>query len=55
MRGANTFTEGLFTLKELRDLVPSKRHLREIRTVANKVLAEWGEIFAQVYESVRWW
>jgi hypothetical protein len=43
MRGAATFTEGLFTLKKLDDLVPSNR------TMTSKELAELGELFAQTY------
>lgn len=38
MRGADTFTEGLFTLKKLDDLVPTNHPLRLIRTMANKAL-----------------
>ena len=50
MRGADTFTEGLFTLKKLDDFVQAKHPLRVIRTMANKALAEMGELFAQMYE-----
>lgn len=50
MRGADTFTEGLFTIKKLDDFVPANHPLRVIRTMVNKALAEMGEWFAQMYE-----
>ena len=49
MRGADTFTEGLFTLKKLDDFVPANHPLRVIRTMVNKALAEMGELFARMY------
>ena len=49
MRGADTFTEGLFTLKKLDDFVPSNHPLRVIRTMVNKALAEMGDLFAEMY------
>lgn len=50
MRGADTFTEGLFTLRKLDDFVPANHPLRVIRTMVNKALAEMGELFGQMYE-----
>ncbi len=50
MRGADTFTEGLFTLKKLDDFVPTSHPLRVIRTMVNKARAEMGGLFAQMYE-----
>jgi transposase len=50
MRGGDTFTEGLFTLKKLDDFVPTNHPLRVIRTMVNKALAEMGELFARMYE-----
>jgi transposase len=50
MRGADTCTEGLFTLKKLDDFVPTKHPFRVIRTMANKALAEMIKLFAQMYE-----
>ena len=50
MRGADTFTEGLFTLKKLDDFVLAHHPLRVIRTMVNTALAEMGEMFAQMYE-----
>lgn len=46
MRGADTFTEGLFTLKKLDDFVPANHPLRVLRTMVNRALAE----FARMYE-----
>lgn len=50
MRGADTFTEGLFTIKKLDDFVPANHPLRVIRTMVNKALTEMGDLFAQMYE-----
>ncbi|MFP5323868.1 MAG: IS5 family transposase [Gammaproteobacteria bacterium] len=50
MRGADTYTEGLFTLKKLDDFVPGNHPLRVIRTMVNKALAEMGGLFARMYE-----
>ena len=50
MRGADTFTKGLFTVKKLDDFVPANHPLRVIRTMVNKALAEMGELFAKMYE-----
>ena len=50
MRGADTFTEGLFTLKKLDDFVPANHPLRSIRTLVNTALGEMGDLFAQMYE-----
>lgn len=50
MRGADTYTEGLFTLKKLDEFVPMNHPLRVIRTMVNQALAEMGELFARMYE-----
>lgn len=50
MRGADTFTESLFTVKKLDDFVPANHPLRVIRTMVNKALAEMGELLARMYE-----
>lgn len=50
MRGADTFTEGLFTLKKLDDFVPANHPLRAIRTMVNRALAQMEGLFAQMYE-----
>ena len=36
MRGADTYTEGLFTLKKLDDFVPENHPLRVIRTMGQQ-------------------
>ena len=50
MRGADTFTEALFSLKKLDDFVPANHPLPVIRAMVNKALAEMGDLFAQMYE-----
>ena len=50
MRGADTFTESLFTLKKLDDFVPANHPLRPIRAMVNKALAQMEGLFARMYE-----
>ena len=40
MRGADTFTESLFTMRKLEDFVPASHPLRAIRKMANAALAK---------------
>jgi hypothetical protein len=49
MRGADTFTESLFTMRHLDDFVPGEHPLRVIRMMVNKALANMDELFAQMY------
>jgi hypothetical protein len=49
MRGADTFTESLFTMRRLDDFVPADHPLRVIRVMVNKALKEHGPLFAQMY------
>jgi transposase len=51
MRGPDTFTEGLFTLRRLDDFVPAKHPLRRIRLMANEALAKMDVLFARMYEA----
>lgn len=51
MRGADTFTESLFTMRKLEDFVPAEHPLRSIRAMANKALAKMGTLFSAMYES----
>ena len=51
MRGADTFTESLFTLRKLEDFVPTAHPLRAIRTMANAALAKMNGLFANMYEA----
>ncbi len=51
MRGAETFTENLFTLRKLEDFVPADHPLRSIRKMANAALAKMDRLFAGMYEA----
>ena len=49
MRGADTFTESLFTMRHLDDFVPADHPLRVIRVMVNKALTHMDELFARMY------
>lgn len=49
MRGADTFTESLFTMRKLEDFVPGDHPLRPIRVMANKALKRMDGMFAAMY------
>ena len=49
MRGADTFTESLFTMRHLDDFVPADHPLRVIRIMVNKALQKMDDLFAQMY------
>lgn len=49
MRGADTFTESLFTMRKLEDFVPARHPLREIRKMANAALAKLGPELTAMY------
>jgi transposase len=49
MRGADTFTESLFTMRKLEDFVPAKHPLREIRRTANAALEKLGPVLTAMY------
>ncbi|CAN0628038.1 protein of unknown function [Burkholderia multivorans] len=51
MRGADTFTESLFTVRKLDDFVPASHPLRAIREMANEALVKLDRLFAQMYEA----
>ena len=51
MRGADTFTESLFSVRKLEDFVPSAHPLRSIRVMANGALAKMDRLFAGMYEA----
>jgi transposase len=51
MRGADTFTESLFTMRKLEDFVPTGHPLRAIRVMANEALAKMGALFSTMYEA----
>lgn len=50
MRGSDTFTESLFTVKKLDDFVPSSHPLRAIRAMVNDALSQLEDLFAGMYE-----
>jgi transposase len=49
MRGADTFTESLFTMRRLEDFVPAKHPLRAIREMANAALLKLGPLLTGMY------
>ncbi|MBY0236430.1 MAG: IS5 family transposase [Burkholderiaceae bacterium] len=49
MRGADTFTESLFTMRKLEDFVPAKHPLREIRKTANAALEKLAPVLTAMY------
>ena len=51
MRGADTFTESLFTMRHLEDFVPSDHPLRPIRQMVNEALVKMNALFAGMYEA----
>jgi transposase len=51
MRGADTFTESLFTMRKLEDFVPTAHPLRAIRAMANAALANLGPLLSGMYEA----
>jgi transposase len=51
MRGTDSFTEGLFTMRRLDDFVPANHPLRRIRVMANEALAKMNELFSRMYEA----
>jgi hypothetical protein len=42
MRGSDTFTESLFSIKKLDDFVPASHPLRTIRAMVNDALNGWA-------------
>ena len=51
MRGADTFTESLFTMRRLDDFVPADHPLRPIRVMVNQALTKMDGLFARMYEA----
>src|ERR1700756_4261799 len=51
MRGADTFTESLFSFRKLDDFVPKSHPLRSIRVMANEALAKMDRLFVGMYEA----
>ena len=51
MRGADTFTESLFTMRKLEDFVPADHPLRPIREMVNVALVKMDALFSGMYEA----
>ncbi len=51
MRGADTFTESLFTLRQLEDCIPAGHPLRAIRLMVNAALVQIDALFCGIYEA----
>jgi len=51
MRGVDTFTETLFTMRKLEDFVPAEHPLRSIWVMANEVPAKMGMLLSAMYEA----
>ncbi|WCM86806.1 IS5 family transposase [Acidovorax sp. NCPPB 3576] len=51
MRGADTFTESLFSVRKLDDFVPASHPLRPIRKMVNAALAKMDALFSRMYEA----
>ena len=49
MRGTDTFTESLFTLRKLEDFVPADHPLRPIRQMVNAALVKMDALFSGMY------
>lgn len=51
MRGADTFTESLFTMRHLDDFVPANHPLRPIRVMVNAGLVKMDALLGGMYEA----
>ena len=51
MRGADIFTESLFTMRKLEDFVPADHPLRPIRQMVNAALVKMDVLFSGMYEA----
>jgi len=51
MRGADTFTESLFTMRHLEDFVPGDHPLKPTRQMVNEALVKMNALFAGMYEA----
>ena len=51
MRGADTFTESLFTMRHLDDFVPENHPLRPIRVMVNAALLKMDALLSGMYEA----
>ena len=53
MRGADTFTESLFTMRRLDDFVPTDHPLRPVRTMVNAALKKLEPLFWAGHKSFK--
>ena len=51
MRGADTFTESLFSVRKLEDFVPASHPLRPVRKMVNTALVKMDALFSRMYEA----
>lgn len=51
MRGSDSFTEGLFSMRRLDDFVPANHPLRRIRVMVNEALVKMDALFSAMYEA----
>lgn len=51
MRGADTLTESLFTMRHLDDFVPASHPLRAIRKMVNEALVKMDALLGSMYEA----
>ncbi len=51
MRGSDSFTEGLFSMRRLDDFVPANHPLRRIRVMVNEALVKMDGLFSAMYEA----
>jgi len=51
MRGSDSFTEGLFSMRRLDDFVPANHPLRRIRVMVNEALVKMDTLFSAMYEA----
>ena len=51
MRGADTFTESLFTMRQLEDFVSADHPPRPIREMVNVALVKMDTLFSGMYEA----
>ena len=51
MRGPDTFTESLFTMRKLEDFIPANHPLRAIREMAKSALEKMNGLCTEMYEA----
>ena len=51
MRGSDSFTEGLFSMRRLDDFVPANHPLRRMRVMVNEALVNMDGLFSAMYQA----